>query len=129
MVTGVLAWPVTFTTWMAVNFPLSATDVRTCSRARKRLTPRSAVTTDICDVITSPAIDAVAVVTPVWTHFELAKAALENGKHIFVEKPFTSTVEQAAELIDLADRKTPSDHGRPHVPLHRRREEDAGTDR
>ena len=39
----------------------------------------------------SPDIDAVAVVTPVWTHYELAKAALENGKHVFVEKPFTST--------------------------------------
>ncbi len=47
----------------------------------------------------------VAVVTPVWTHFELAKAALENGKHVFVEKPFTCSVEQAEELIELADRK------------------------
>ena len=40
-----------------------------------------------------------------WTHFELAKAALENGKHVFVEKPFTSTSEQAEELIELAERK------------------------
>ena len=45
------------------------------------------------------------MVTPVWTHFELAKAALENGKHVFVEKPFTSTAEQAEELIELAERK------------------------
>jgi predicted dehydrogenase len=44
-------------------------------------------------------------VTPVCTHFELAKAALENGKHVFVEKPFTSTVCQAEELIELAERK------------------------
>ena len=57
------------------------------------------------EVLRSPDIDAVAVVTPVWTHFELAKAALENGKHVFVEKPFTSTSQQAEELIELAERK------------------------
>jgi len=53
----------------------------------------------------SPNLDAVAVVTPVWTHFELAKAALENGKHVFVEKPFTATTAEAEQLIELADRK------------------------
>ena len=56
-------------------------------------------------MLTSPDIDAVAVVTPVWTHFELAKAALQNGKHVFVEKPFTCTTAQAEELIELAERK------------------------
>jgi len=64
-----------------------------------------AFTTDANEVIKSPNIDVVAVVTPVWTHFDLAKAALENGKHIFVEKPFTCSVVQAEELIELADRK------------------------
>ena len=63
------------------------------------------LTTDLTKVLTSPDIDAVAVVTPVWTHFELAKRALENGKHVFVEKPFTSTTQQAEELIELAERK------------------------
>ncbi len=63
------------------------------------------VTDDPSEVITSPEIDAVAIVTPVWTHFELAKAALENGKHVFVEKPFTSSTAQAEELINLAARK------------------------
>ena len=67
--------------------------------------PGVQVTTDSGDVLRSPEIDAVAVVTPVWTHFELAKAALENGKHVFVEKPFTSTSAQAEELIELAERK------------------------
>jgi predicted dehydrogenase len=67
--------------------------------------PHIRATTDPCEVLTSPDIDAVAVVTPVWTHFELAKAALENGKHVFVEKPFTSNAAQAEELIDLADSK------------------------
>ena len=47
----------------------------------------------------------MAIVTPVWTHFGLAKTALENGKHVFVEKPFTSTSAQAEELIELASRK------------------------
>jgi predicted dehydrogenase len=63
------------------------------------------VTTDLGGVLTSPHVDAVAVVTPVWTHFELAKAALENGKHVFVEKPFTTTSEQARQLIELAEKK------------------------
>ncbi len=60
--------------------------------------------TDSNKLISSPDIDAVAIVTPVFTHFELAKLALQNGKHIFVEKPFTSTVAQAEELIELADK-------------------------
>ena len=63
------------------------------------------VTTDLGGVLTSPHVDAVAVVTPVWTHFELAKAALENGKHVFMEKPFTTTSEQARQLIELAEKK------------------------
>jgi predicted dehydrogenase len=76
--------------------------------ARKRAQttyPGISVTADASDVISSPKIDAVAVVTPVWTHYELAKAALENGKHVFVEKPFTSNAAQAEELINLAQRK------------------------
>ena len=63
-------------------------------------------TTDDCkELLTATDIDVIAVVTPVWTHFELAKAALENGKHVFVEKPFTCSTAQAEELIELADRK------------------------
>jgi predicted dehydrogenase len=63
------------------------------------------ITSDANDVITSPDVDAVAIVTPVWTHYALAKAALENGKHVFVEKPFTSNTAQAEDLINLAARK------------------------
>ena len=61
--------------------------------------------TDANKLLSSPDIDAIAIVTPVFTHFELAKLALQNGKHVFVEKPFTSTVAQAEELIELADKK------------------------
>ena len=53
-------------------------------RRAHRTYPRVRLTTDITEILRSPDIDAVAVVTPVWTHFELAKAALENGKHVFV---------------------------------------------
>jgi len=67
--------------------------------------PGMEVTSDALQILRSPNIDIVAVVTPVWTHFELAKAALEQGKHVFVEKPFTSTAAQAEELIELAERK------------------------
>ena len=57
------------------------------------------------DVLTSPAIDAVAIVTPVSSHYELARKALENGKHVFIEKPFTANSSQAEELIGLAEQK------------------------
>ena len=78
------------------------------SAARKKVHksyPHLYVSADATEVLTSPEIDAVAIVTPVWTHYELAKAALENGKHVFVEKPFTSNVSQAEELIELAEKK------------------------
>src|SRR5690606_32436738 len=64
-----------------------------------------AATTDVSDLLTAKDINAVAIITPVFTHFDLAKKALENGKHVFVEKPFTSTVAQAEELVALADKK------------------------
>jgi predicted dehydrogenase len=70
-----------------------------------RTYPKVRLTTDVQELLRSSEIDAVAVITPVWTHFELAKAALENGKHVFVEKPFTSSSAQAEELIELAQRK------------------------
>jgi predicted dehydrogenase len=70
-------------------------------RARRAF-PGVHVTGDPCELVRSPEIDAVAVVTPVWTHFEFAKAALQNGKHVFVEKPFTASSAEASELIDLA---------------------------
>jgi predicted dehydrogenase len=57
------------------------------------------------ELICSPDTDAIAVITSVWTHYELTKAALENGKHVFVEKPFTASVAQAEELINLAEQK------------------------
>lgn len=74
------------------------------ARARKAY-PGVKVVSDANDVLSSPDIDAVAVITPVWTHYELTKKALENGKHVFIEKPFTSNSAQAQELIELAEQK------------------------
>lgn len=65
--------------------------------------PEVHVTDDPEDVLCSTQIDAVAIITPVWTHYELAKRALLNGKHVFVEKPFTSNSRQALELIEIAE--------------------------
>ncbi len=76
-----------------------------CESRLKKTFPGIGFTTDENQILTSPDIDIVAVVTPVWTHFELAKKALENGKHVFVEKPFTYSVVQGEELVELAARK------------------------
>lgn len=74
------------------------------ARARKAC-PGTEITSDAMELISSPEIDVVAVISPVWTHYELTKAALLNGKHVFVEKPFTSNTAQAEELINLAQQK------------------------
>ncbi|MBU0605770.1 MAG: Gfo/Idh/MocA family oxidoreductase [Candidatus Omnitrophica bacterium] len=73
-------------------------------RARKAH-PHIGTCRDYHDITASAGIDVIAVVTPVSTHYALAKEALENGKHIFVEKPFTATVAEAEKLISLAARK------------------------
>jgi predicted dehydrogenase len=77
----------------------------TAQKRAQRAYPKIKVTSSASEVISSPEIDAVAVITPVWTHYELAKAALENGKHVFVEKPFTFTAEEAEKLVNLAEQK------------------------
>jgi predicted dehydrogenase len=76
-----------------------------CQERLRKAHPGMGFTTDENEILKSSSIDLVAVVTPVWTHYELAKRALENGKHVFVEKPFTCSAAQAEELIELADRK------------------------
>ncbi len=78
--------------------------IKSLKRVRQTY-PEMRVTEDCQEMTQARDIDAVAIVTPVWTHYELAKAALENGKHVFVEKPFTCTTAQGEELIELACRK------------------------
>jgi predicted dehydrogenase len=57
------------------------------------------------DVFSSTDVDAVIIATPVFTHFALAKKALQMGKHVLLEKPMTATVAEAEELINLAEQK------------------------
>jgi predicted dehydrogenase len=71
----------------------------------KNMYPQVRVTSDCDELIKDPGIDAVAIATPVFTHHELAKKALEAGKSVFVEKPFTYTVAEGEELIELAEKK------------------------
>jgi predicted dehydrogenase len=81
-------------------------EINPMARARaQKAYPGIKVTESAAEVIKSPDIDAIAVISPVWTHYDLAKASLENGKHVFVEKPFTSTTAQAEELVNLAAQK------------------------
>ena len=77
---------------------------RSLERAKKAF-PSVEVTSDFQAVLHSTEIDAVAIITPVATHYPLSRAALENGKHIFVEKPFTASAAEARELIELAEKK------------------------
>lgn len=57
------------------------------------------------DILNDTTINAVVIATPVFTHFELAKKALEQGKHVLIEKPLASTIAESEELINLAEQK------------------------
>ncbi len=67
--------------------------------------PSVKTTTNADDIFNDVSIDAVVIATPVFTHFELAKRALEHDKHVLVEKPITSSSAEAQLLIDLAEKK------------------------
>lgn len=64
--------------------------------------PQTQVIDDYKTILQDPEIDAVSIVTPVETHFEIAREAILAGKHIYVEKPFTHKSESAAALVSLA---------------------------
>ena len=64
--------------------------------------PTIEVTTDYRELLSNGRIDAVAIATPVSTHFDLAMQALQAGKHVLVEKPLTATSQQALRLIEEA---------------------------
>lgn len=72
----------------------------------KKRYPTIEVTTDWQTLISDPKVDAVAIATPVSSHFELALQALRAGKHVFIEKPLTETAEQAERLIVEAESRS-----------------------
>lgn len=67
--------------------------------------PYIKVVDDAAAVLADPDVDAIAIATPIFTHYELAKRGLEAGKHVLVEKPLTPSVAQAEELAELAASK------------------------
>jgi predicted dehydrogenase len=76
-----------------------------CLALAKRRQPEIETTTHYADLLSNPKIDAIAISTPVSTHFPLAMEALRAGKHVLVEKPMTATSEDALRLIDEANRR------------------------
>jgi len=75
------------------------------TRVSKFISSECKFTTQIDEVINSPEVEAVIVVTPASTHYTLVKASLEAGKHVFCEKPLTLEVGQDEDLIQIAKKK------------------------
>ncbi len=74
-------------------------------RHMKGLYPQVETTTDFKSIVEDDSIDAVAIATPIRTHYPLAKQCLEAGKHVFVEKPLAAAVSECRDLVDLAEQK------------------------
>lgn len=70
----------------------------------KKSHPALSVVADYRDLLRDPAIDAIVISTPVVTHFELARLALEARKHVLIEKPLATLAREAAELVAIAER-------------------------
>jgi len=73
-------------------------------KAAARLYKHTEMTKSVDDLFDDTDLDAIAIATPVSTHYDLAKNAFINGKHVWIEKPMTEKVEQAEELVDLAEK-------------------------
>jgi predicted dehydrogenase len=66
--------------------------------------PHAKIVRDVDELLTMPTISLIAISTPNETHFPLAKKCLEAGRHVVVDKPFTTALEQARELVAIAKR-------------------------
>ena len=67
--------------------------------------PATTATSDYNRLFSDKGLDAIVIATPVGTHYKFAKEALEAGKNVLIEKPLTSSVREAEDLLELADRK------------------------
>ncbi len=85
------------------NFHLKT--VVTVSQNPQTVYPDVQAAKSLAEVLADTEIDLVSICTPSHTHFDYAKQCLLAGKHVLVEKPFTATVAEAEELIDLAKRQ------------------------
>jgi predicted dehydrogenase len=74
------------------------------AKVQKRY-PAIQTTSKVEELLNNPAIDAVAIATPVLTHYDLGLRALRAGKHVFMEKPLASNTAQAMELIQEAEKR------------------------
>jgi predicted dehydrogenase len=74
------------------------------AKVQKRY-PAIKTTTNFDELLLSPQVDAVAIATPVFTHFDLGMKALKAGKHVFMEKPLASTADEAYQMVQEADKR------------------------
>lgn len=74
------------------------------SQIKKQL-PKIKTTTNYKEIVANPSVHGIIIATPVKSHYQVTKDCLLAGKHVFVEKPLSQTVNQAKELVNLAKRK------------------------
>jgi predicted dehydrogenase len=86
-----------------VSYICDRDEARLASFARRY--PGATATSSYADLLEDPQLDAILIATPVFTHFELAAAALRSGKHTFVEKPLAPSTAEVNELIELAEER------------------------
>src|SRR6218665_2295324 len=70
-----------------------------------KIYPDIHTTSDPDDLYQDPELHAIVIATPVHTHFDMARKALEHGKHVLLEKPMTQSVEEAKQLIAISEEK------------------------
>ncbi|QCX54162.1 Gfo/Idh/MocA family oxidoreductase [Elizabethkingia sp. JS20170427COW] len=86
------------------GFHLSAVVERHRQESKEKY-PQTTIYTSVEQILEDAHIDLVVINTPIQTHLEYTKKALEAGKHVVVEKPFTVTAQQAEDLVQLAEQK------------------------